>query len=302
MRLLNTASNKSLQSAMEYLTTYGWAILVIAVVLGVLFQLGVFGGTNFVPRAQPRSCRVFRAAGTANLEGVCSGQLPQYVAQFNGQNSNIVVPDSTSLQLANSFTVAAWVNYNYVPPSGISGIILWKPTTPADIKPQYDSGDIGSPTTGSQYRYYWTVAGTRYASPALPISSGTWMQIVLTYDGSTFKPYFNRVYQSSGAQSQTGPLDSSAGKPLYIGIRTVASYAPFNGFISNIQIYNTSLDANQINALYLEGIGGAPIAPQYLAGWWPLNGDASDYSGNNNNGALMNVVFIGAWTAGYTPP
>ncbi|MGC8662475.1 MAG: hypothetical protein ACP5RT_01670, partial [Candidatus Micrarchaeia archaeon] len=28
------------QSAMEYLMTYGWAILIIAVVLGALFQLG----------------------------------------------------------------------------------------------------------------------------------------------------------------------------------------------------------------------------------------------------------------------
>lgn len=31
-----------LQSAMEYLMTYGWAILIIAVVLGALFSLGVF--------------------------------------------------------------------------------------------------------------------------------------------------------------------------------------------------------------------------------------------------------------------
>ncbi len=34
-----------LQSAMEYLMTYGWAILIIAVVLGALFSLGVFNGT-----------------------------------------------------------------------------------------------------------------------------------------------------------------------------------------------------------------------------------------------------------------
>ncbi len=34
-----------LQSAMEYLMTYGWAILIIAVVLGILFLLGVFNGT-----------------------------------------------------------------------------------------------------------------------------------------------------------------------------------------------------------------------------------------------------------------
>ncbi len=42
------------QSAMEYLMTYGWAILIIAVVLGALFSLGVFSGgtllgTNCIP-------------------------------------------------------------------------------------------------------------------------------------------------------------------------------------------------------------------------------------------------------------
>ncbi len=34
------------QSAMEYLMTYGWAILIIAVVLAALFALGVFNGSN----------------------------------------------------------------------------------------------------------------------------------------------------------------------------------------------------------------------------------------------------------------
>jgi hypothetical protein len=34
------------QSAMEYLMTYGWAILVIAIVLAALFSLGVFNGSN----------------------------------------------------------------------------------------------------------------------------------------------------------------------------------------------------------------------------------------------------------------
>jgi hypothetical protein len=39
------------QSAMEYLMTYGWAILIIAVVLGVLFSLGIFNGNNLLPSA-----------------------------------------------------------------------------------------------------------------------------------------------------------------------------------------------------------------------------------------------------------
>lgn len=39
------------QSAMEYLMTYGWAILIIAVVLGALFSLGVFNGGGVIGNA-----------------------------------------------------------------------------------------------------------------------------------------------------------------------------------------------------------------------------------------------------------
>ena len=42
--------NKKAQSAMEYLMTYGWAILVVLIALGALFYLGVFS-----PRT-PNSC------------------------------------------------------------------------------------------------------------------------------------------------------------------------------------------------------------------------------------------------------
>jgi hypothetical protein len=37
-----------LQSAMEYLMTYSWAILVLAVVLGALYALGLFSPGSFV--------------------------------------------------------------------------------------------------------------------------------------------------------------------------------------------------------------------------------------------------------------
>ena len=58
------------QSAMEYLMTYGWAILIIAVVLGALFSLGVFSGSNIL--------------GTACIAG--SGYLCQirYISHTNG--------------------------------------------------------------------------------------------------------------------------------------------------------------------------------------------------------------------------
>ena len=49
-------------------------------------------------------------------------------------------------------------------------------------------------------------------------------------------------------------------------------------------------------------IGGAPIDLQHLVGWWPLNGNANDYSGNGNNGQINGVTFVSNWWQGYTPP
>jgi len=48
---MNMKATKKAQSAMEYLMTYGWAILIIAVVLGALFSLGVFSSSSFLGTA-----------------------------------------------------------------------------------------------------------------------------------------------------------------------------------------------------------------------------------------------------------
>ncbi|MEM3791383.1 MAG: hypothetical protein QXL16_01475 [Candidatus Micrarchaeaceae archaeon] len=46
--MFGTKRRLRLQSAMEYLMTYGWAILIIAVVLGALFTLGVFNSSSLL--------------------------------------------------------------------------------------------------------------------------------------------------------------------------------------------------------------------------------------------------------------
>ena len=77
------------QAAMEYLMTYGWAILVIAVVLAALYSLGIFNPNTFAPKASAGSCEVVRPFGPTtttdvHLEGTCTNMLPKYVASFNG--------------------------------------------------------------------------------------------------------------------------------------------------------------------------------------------------------------------------
>ena len=54
---------------MEYLMTYGWAILIIAVVIVALFQLGIFNNSNLAPRALSGACEVVRNAAGSSLAG-----------------------------------------------------------------------------------------------------------------------------------------------------------------------------------------------------------------------------------------
>jgi hypothetical protein len=110
----------------------------------------------------------------------------------------------------------------------------------------------------------------------------------------------SKIYSTTGSYVNSNTLTTNPGQ-WYFGAYT--SYdASLNGYLSNIQIYNTTLSVSEVQALYAEGIGGAPIVLQNLIGWWPLNGDTNDYSGNGNNGVPTNIIMNGTWTSRYTGP
>ena len=125
------------QSAMEYLMTYGWSILIIAVVLGALSFLGIFNPVTFAPKATAGGCQVVKNSelGISNLEGSCNNQMPQYVAQFDGpvggccggSHTNYIDVGNKSIynQIKSNVTIVGWVklnalttndtgNYNYI--------------------------------------------------------------------------------------------------------------------------------------------------------------------------------------------
>ena len=289
---LGKASSKA-QSAMEYLMTYGWAILIIAVVLAALFQLGVFNPMTFAPKAPPGSCQVFRPDGPGttsfiNLEGICSGELPQYVAQFNGQlGQYIAYSGNLNIPNGNPITIAAWINYkgNTGNWEGIAGINWGCPFEQLTV------------LTNQLYLDDCANNGGNFGSFTVP--KNQWVFVAYTLNGTILTLYENGASQTF-TTSGTYQITPTA---LDIGTDGVSFNRPsFNGSIANVQIYNTSLSANEIQALYLEGIGGAPINLQHLVAWWPLNGNANDYSGNGNNGQISNVNFVGNWYNGYTPP
>ncbi len=72
------------------------------------------------------------------------------------------------------------------------------------------------------------------------------------------------VAESGAAYQTSGPQRAKAG-PVYIGLAdSGTSY--FNGLIANVQVYNTTLSASEVQGLYAEGIGGAPALLQNLVG------------------------------------
>ena len=136
-------------------------------------------------------------------------------------------------------------------------------------------------------------------TPMPGLATNVWYQVAATYNSYFVNFYINGVFVGTGAAS--GNIYTSTYTPIIGAYASKTTYL-FGGSIANVQIYNTTLDASQIQLLYTRGFGAAPIAPQYVVGWWPLNGNPNDYSGNNNNGAPTNIVYTSSWTGGYTAP
>jgi hypothetical protein len=292
---------------MEYLMTYGWSILIIAVVLGIMFQLGVFNGQSFAPKAPSGSCKVVRlgrpGAQTTSLAGVCNNELPQYIGQFNGQSSYVDAPAASGP--TGPFTVSAWVNF----PTGWQGnnyaAVVSQGSTWSYQDAAFSLYFGGSGYCGIVFRIECT-GGT--GSDCAPSGSNTatvsfwtsisfpagWQHYVGVFDGSRLLVYMNGTKKGTNNIQGSIVLHTSTNHVQIQG--NSAGWSGISELISNVQIYNTALDDGQVKALYAEGIGGVPINTQNVIVWWPLNGNANDYSGNNNNGVPTNVLFTSAYT------
>jgi len=146
------------QSAMEYLMTYGWAILIIAVVLGALFSLGVFSGTSLLGTTCIASSGYY-----------CSGLV------LHGGTLSFTFGQSTGVN---------WVSANvFFLPSGSA-----PPTAvPSSCVQSYSSINSGQTVTVS---LSGTCGGT-----SLPTTLGSTIagSVWASYSTSTGGPYFTQV-------------------------------------------------------------------------------------------------------------
>ncbi|MDE1850841.1 MAG: LamG domain-containing protein [Candidatus Micrarchaeota archaeon] len=300
------------QIAIEYILTYGMALLILSAVIAGLFQLHAFTPQQL--RAQPGSCSVFRPSGSYTLQlislvGACTN-LPPLFASNEGSAYSRFLNQGNNGKGGGGFTYPSYVSAPALPlgKSGSQGLtittwVYWYGQTQTNCQ-----GLVASdPSPGSGFALFgygrnngacgilW-INGSYVKWPSgvngsLPYQN-KWEFVAATYNNNNGNAtvYVNGKVFSSAVLS---PRDFETSNATVLGadIWPSGSVYPINGIITNVQIYNAPLAQDELAAMYGEGIGGAPINLKNLVGWWPLNGNANDYSGNGNNATAVNVTF-----------
>ena len=269
------------QSAMEYLMTYGWTILLIAIALVALFSLGIFNiGTHTSGSCVANSgylCSdpIFATNGTLTvLTGESFGPITvtgtacinsttaPSSAQFNAiiplsLNTGVSVPLNfycglQSNTLGSAFVGTLWLQYTY---SGVSGqeVNIAKTTIKATV-----SGTSSAGTPQTAYYVPITIQNTQNTA-----TSGNFQEMI-TITESNYASYisFNGNVANFEYVYQNGTIIPSWIESNNSGtLTTWARIAPSIPAQSQIKIY-MALVANTMNLLSSSGTIGIGEAPQ----------------------------------------
>ena len=150
----NKAKNKGKkkgQSAMEYLMTYGWALLVVMIVLGVLFYLGVFTPkTTSACTFDAGTTYVGSKANTTSVLQLVLGNGPYAVSpgtiRITGNTSTLMVLDETC---ATALSADIGTNTKYCLRADLAAKSAGNIVTAAVTIPYIDNAGLSHSMTGT---------------------------------------------------------------------------------------------------------------------------------------------------------
>jgi type II secretory pathway pseudopilin PulG len=194
-------------------------------------------------------------SGTTTGQGTYQGQIIGNAVwtsgkvgsalHFDGVDSRVSVPDSSTLDLTTAGTVGAWVYMDAITPFG--GIIHKGDRTDFSDEAytlQFWTGNtIILGLNNGQYMVQTTTA----------FSPNTWYYVVGTWDSTGMRIYVDGTLNNS--TTSTGVAINSAGS-LNIGAQTSTYYNgtyhnfPFQGVIDEATIYNRALTSDEIKLYY----------------------------------------------------
>ncbi len=211
---------------------------------------------------------------------------------FDGQDDYVIVPDAPSLELQNSFTIAAWIY--------LESYTGWASLVTKGDKPNFNNYAIqqSEPFDPLYRTVYGRLRFTGCAALPTPLpesqtilSLRTWYFVAVTFDGLNIRFYTDG--QPDGSGNVHGPLCTND-KPLYIGVDFPLSTEYWHGAIDELQIWNVALSDGQIHDL----LNGSPnFSNPALVGYWSFDEGsgsiAHDSSLYKNDGQLVgNPIWI----------
>ena len=194
---------------------------------------------------------------------------------------------------SNSFTIQLWVDFN---------------TTDEQTLLEKFSGSTGPGWSITAFRQDTVTATMEFYgdgvgsldTPSLPITMGTWHQVVVRREGSSFDLFIDDTLDAT--MTSSGTVTASP-NPLLIGKRNPQDGRnfPLHGTLDEIAIWNRPLTDSQIAALYNNGLGStgsilSAASPIVVASGSTLDLNAvgnvvvaslSDYS-PGNGGSIIN--------------
>ena len=154
---------------------------------------------------------------------------------FDGVDDYILVANSSSLQLTNQLTISAWVKGDsWSSGSSVDVIVRKGPFNPNNYQFAIADGRVALMLDDSD------TGGHRGDTVLNP---GQWYHVAATWGGSVVKIYVDQEPDASPA-NDGGNIGTDT-RPLYLGGRPGGD--SFNGRIDDIQIYNWTLNQDDID-------------------------------------------------------
>jgi hypothetical protein len=241
---------------------------------------------------------------------VPNSSLKDYVFDFDGSNDYITISGASDLSISGDLTMSMWfkansfIDYEYI-------LRLGSGTTPnGDRMIGFKSSKISTNTFADSSGAYDVLGNTT-------LSTGVWYHVLVVYSSNTVIIYLNGNADSSAIPTTMGTIS-------YVNTEIARGYSSryFDGFISNVQIFNTALPATGSNSIETLYNNGSPLTSMTgftsLQGWWKLDASATydsstttwniaDSSSNSNDGTSSGMTQANlvqsdlSFTSGYSP-
>jgi hypothetical protein len=251
---------------------------IVALFAAALMLLPAFG--TIFPASPPPA--VAQGESASGQDGpAAQPDAPQYNSlSLSGIDGYVRVPYSTELNFLSAITIEAWV---------------WRVNTAANETVVGNSWE-------ESYWFGFSSSGTLrfipFGSSSIvdsnsTVPAGKWTHVAITYNGSTRNYYIDGVLDKTTTESP-GPITGNSNEPLGIGFDVNDTFGPnyFHGRLDEVRIWNTVRSPAQIQAGMFQVF--SPPLPSSLIGYWRLDGNASDETGDHD-GTLQGSFGSSQW-------